>query len=83
MKVNYGSELGTEIRNIPVGEVFFAERKSVKERGLYMKVDGNSGIVPKKCSMCYAVNLETGQLRHFSYDAPVTRAKAEVNLLKD
>lgn len=83
MRVNYEKELTTEIRNIPVGEVFFADRKSIKERGLYMKVDGNSGIINKRASINYAVNLETGQLRHFSFEALVIRAKAEVNLLKE
>ena len=38
MKINFGNEnVGTPIRNICVGETFFTQRKSIKERGLYMK----------------------------------------------
>lgn len=83
MRINYGNEqTGVAIRDISVGETFFADRKSVKEKGLYMKVDGNSGLVNKRCGMSYAVNLETGQLRNFDCDTLVDKVIAEVSFPK-
>ena len=57
-------------------------RKSVKERGLYMKIDGSSGLVKKKCGCSYAINLASGQLREFDSDVFVDRVLAEVNFQK-
>ena len=84
MKVNFGNErLGTSIKNISVGETFFAQRKSVREeRGLYMKIDGKSGLVRNKYGRNYAINLESGQLREFDSDIYVDRVLAEVNFPK-
>ena len=79
MRVRYGNEqIGTPIRNIPVGETFFAERKSVKVRGLYMKIDGTSGLIKNRVGKSYGVNLETGQVREFDCDSLITRVIAEV-----
>ena len=79
MKVRYGNEqTGTPIRNISVGETFFADRKSVKARGLYMKIDGTSGLIRNRVGKSYGVNLETGQVREFDCDSLITRAVAEV-----
>ena len=84
MKVNFGNErLGTPIKNISVGETFFAQRKSTREeRGLYMKIDGKSGLVRNKYGRNYAINLESGQLREFDSDIYVDRVLAEVNFPK-
>ena len=85
MKINFENEnAGTTIRNICVGETFFTQRRSIKERGLYMKIDGNSGLVRNKCgrSYSYAVNLESGQLREFDSDCFVEKVFAEINFPK-
>ena len=84
MKINFGNEiLGTPIRNISVGETFFAQRKSVREeRGLYMKVDGKSGLMINRFGYNYAINLESGQLREFKSDIYVDRVLAEINFPK-
>lgn len=83
MRVNFENEnAGTPIRSICVGETFFAQRKSVKERGLYMKIDGGSGLVRNKFKYCYAVNLASGQLREFDSEYCVDRVLAEVNFPK-
>lgn len=83
MRINFGTEVaGTPIRNISVGETFFAQRNSVKERGLYMKIDGNSGLVRKKCGCSYAINLASGQLREFESDIYVDKVLTEVNFPK-
>lgn len=83
MKINFENEIiGTPIRNIVVGETFFAPRKSVKDRGLYMKVDGSSGLVRNKCGCSYAINLASGQLREFDSDCYVEKVLAEVNFPK-
>ena len=83
MKINFGNEMvSTPIGVISVGETFFAQRKSVKERGLYMKIDGTSGLVRNKCGCNYAINLESGQLREFATTVCVERVFAEVNFPK-
>lgn len=83
MKINFEKEnIGTPIRNVCVGETFFAPRKSVKERGLYMKIDGSSGLVRNKYGCSYAINLASGQLREFQSDVYVERVFAEVNFPK-
>ena len=84
MKINFGNEItGTTIKNLSVGETFFAQRKSVREeRGLYMKIDGKSGLVRNKYGRNYAINLESGQLREFDSDIYVDRVLAEVNFPK-
>lgn len=84
MRVNYGNEqTNATVSDISVGETFFADRKPVKEKGLYMKIDGNSGLVIKKCDMgSYAVNLETGQLKNFVWNTPVNKVVAEVSFPK-
>lgn len=84
MKVNFGNErLGTPIKNISVGETFFAQRKSAREeRGLYMKIDGKSGLIWNKYGYTYAINLESGQLREFKSEFCVDKVLTEVNFLK-
>ena len=59
-----------------------ADRKSCNERGRYLNVDKNSGLVKKNYDDVFAVNLETGQLRRFSHDYLVEKVEAEVFLKK-
>lgn len=83
MRINFGIEqTGTPLRNVSVGETFFAQRKSVKEKGLYIKVDGTSGLIRNRCGMSYGLNLVSGQLREFTCDTLVERVNAEVNFPK-
>ena len=83
MKINFGNEtVDTPIKSLCVGETFFTQRKSAKEIGLYMKIDGSSGLVSNKFGHNYAVNLETGQLRDFDFDTRVEKVLAEVNFPK-
>lgn len=83
MKINFENEnVGTTIKDIRIGETFFTPRKSAKERGLYMKIDGNSGLVRNRCGYSYAINLESGQLRGFESDYYVEKVIAEVNFPK-
>lgn len=83
MRINFENvTTGTPIATLPVGETFFAQRKSTKERGLYMKVDGFSGLVKHKYNMNYAVNLESGQLREFDRTIIVERVLTVVNFPK-
>jgi ribosomal protein L2 len=84
MKVNYGNaQTGIIIKTIPVGETFFADRKSVKAKGIYLKVDGGSGLVKQKYGKSYAVNLETGRLREFNENTLVDRVATEVTFPKN
>jgi len=79
MRVNYGNEqTGVAIRSISVGDTFFADRKSVKAKGLYMKIDGTCGLVRNRTGRSYAINLETGQPREFDCDTLVDKVVAEV-----
>lgn len=84
MKVNYGNaQAGIFIRTIPVGETFFADRKSVRAKGLYMRIDGGSGLIKRKPDKIYAVNLETGQPREFDECTLVDKVATEVMFLKN
>lgn len=80
MKVNYeNTQASISIVNIPVGEVFFAERNSTKsKKGTYMKIDANCGLIRNRPDKNYAINLETGQPREFNCDALVYKVNAEV-----
>lgn len=79
MRVNYGNEqVGVAIKDLSVGETFFADRKSTKARGLYMKIDGSCGLMRYRSGKCYAVNLESGQPREFDTNALVDKVVAEV-----
>lgn len=82
MKVNYGNVVSKVfINDLNVGDVFLANRTSTpKVVGAYMKVDGNSGIIPRRHHKCYAVNLESGQLREFDTHFYVQRVSAETTL---
>ena len=83
MKINFVNEIGgTPIKNVAVGETFIAQRTYIKERGLYMKIDGNSGLIQKKRGCSYAINLASGQLREFQSDVCVDKILTEVNFPK-
>ena len=82
MKVNFNEVNAVKIGEIFAGRTFIADRKSCDEKGLYLKVDQNSGLVKKNYTDVFAVNLETGQLRRFAYDGLVEKMDAEVYLKK-
>lgn len=83
MRINFGNEVvGTPIRDISIGETFFAQRKSVKERNLYMKINETSNLVRNEYGYNYAIDLASGQLREFNCDTYVERVLAEVNVSK-
>lgn len=82
MKVNFPKAPKTvEIKNIPVGSTFMAQRTGIKEKGLYMKIDINSGIVRlvnPRIRSDVAVNLSSGHLRRFDPTELVEPIIAEV-----
>ena len=81
MKINFeNGNIYTEIRDISVGETFFVQRKSATEIGLYMKIDGRSGLVRNQLGRSYAVNLESGQLREFNSTDHVEKIDTAINL---
>lgn len=83
MRVNYNFIEGKPINILKVGETFFARRSSDKySEALYMKVDGNSGTITEIPNSCYAVNLESGQVRRFHSQDLVNPIDTEVNIIK-
>lgn len=83
MRVNYTFVEGKSINSLIVGETFFARRSSDKySEALYMKVDGNSGTITKIPNSCYAVNLESGQMRRFHSQDLVNPVNTVVNVIK-
>jgi hypothetical protein len=82
MKVNFNEVNAVKVGEIFAGRTFIADRKSCNERGLYLKVDKNSGLIKRDYDDVFAVNLETGQLRRFSHDYLVEKVEAEVFLKK-
>ena len=83
MRVNYNFVEGKPINSLIVGETFFARRSSDKySEALYMKVDANSGSIAKIPNTCYAVNLESGQVRKFYSQTLVNPIETEVNIIK-
>ena len=83
MRVNYNFVEGKPINSLIVGETFFARRSSDQySEALYMKVDANSGSIAKIPNTCYAVNLESGQVRKFYSQTLVNPIETEVNIIK-
>lgn len=83
MKVNFGDKGKLQIMNILCGGTFTTQR-SEGGTGMYLKVDGNNKapfIKSRSWQFCYAVNLETGQIREFSREQLVTPVKTEVNVI--
>ncbi len=65
-----------QINELITGECFTVKRSKTQENGIYIKVDKRSGIMADRFvrdpEYLLALNLETGQLRKFSYDVKVT-----------
>lgn len=84
MKVNFGTKNQVQLVNILSGGTFATLRSDNKSTGIYLKIDSNNNtpfVRSRGAQYCYAVNLETGQIREFPRDKMVTSIKAEVNLL--
>lgn len=80
MKVNFGKEItGVKVSKLSTGETFITDRKSTKEKGLYMVVDKSSGLASVGRDFVLAVNLASGQLRKFTSEFVVEPINAEVN----
>lgn len=83
MKVNFGKEItGVKINKLSTGETFVTDRKSTREKGLYMVVDKNSGLANVGNASVLTVNLVSGQLRKFANDFIVEPVNAEVNFIE-
>lgn len=82
MKVNFNEVNAVKVEEVFAGRTFITNRKSCSEKGLYLKVDQNSGLIKKFSNDVFAVNLETGQLRRFAHDHLVEKVEAEVFLKK-
>lgn len=83
MKVNFDDKGKLQIMNILCGGTFTAQRNDGGP-GMYLKVDGNNKapfIHSRGWQFCYAVNLETGQIREFPREQMVTPVKTEVNVV--
>ena len=80
MKVIFPNEpTKVEIQSVAVGSTFLCKRTGIKEIGLYMRIDRNSGILTmKNPQRIAAVNLLTGQLRQFCPTDLVEPNNAEV-----
>lgn len=84
MKVNFGTKGQLQIINIFSGGTFTALRSNGSGMGMYLKIDSNNNtpfVRSRGSQYCYAVNLETGQVREFSRDKMVTPIKTEVNVV--
>ena len=84
MKVNFGTKGQLQIINILSGGTFTTPRSNGVGMGMYLKIDSNNNmsfVRSRGSQYCYAVNLETGQVREFSRDKMVTPVKTEVNVI--
>lgn len=84
MKVNFGTKGQFQITNVPSGGTFTTPRSNGVGMGMYLKIDSNNNtpfVRSRGSQYCYAVNLETGQVREFSRDRMVTPVKTEVNVI--
>ena len=84
MKVNFGTKGQVQIINILSGGTFTAPRTNGNSMGMYLKIDSNNNtpfVRSRGSQYCYAVNLETGQVREFLRDRMVTPVKTEVNVI--
>lgn len=84
MKVNFGTKGQFQIVNILSGGTFTTPRSNGNDMGMYLKIDShnNTPFVRSRGSQyCYAVNLETGQIREFPRDKMVTPVKTEVSII--
>lgn len=84
MKVNFDSKNQLQISKVPSGGTFATLRSDSKSTGIYLKIDSNNNtpfVRSRGTQYCYAVNLETGQIREFPRDKMVTSIRAEVNMI--
>ncbi len=84
MKVNFGDKGQLQIMNIFCGGTFTTQRSEGNAPGMYLKIDGNNKtpfFKSRGWQFCYAVNLETGQIREFAREQMVTPVKTEVNVI--
>lgn len=84
MKVNFGTKSQLQIINILSGGTFITPRSNGVGMGMYLKIDSNNNtpfVRSRGSQYCYAVNLETGQVREFPRDKMVTPVKTEVNVI--
>ena len=84
MKVNFATKGQVQIINILSGGTFTTLRSNGSSMGMYIKIDSNNNtpfVRSRGSQYCYAVNLETGQVREFSRDKMVTPVKTEVNVI--
>lgn len=84
MKVNFGTKGQFQIINIPSGGTFTTLRSNGSGMGMYLKIDSNNNtpfVRSRGPQYCYAVNLETGQVREFSRDKMVTPVRTEVSVI--
>ena len=84
MKVNFCTKGQVQIINILSGGTFTAPRTNGNGMGMYLKIDSHNNTPffrSRSSQCCYAVNLETGQVREFPSDKMVTPVKTEVNVI--
>ena len=84
MKVNFGTKGQFQIINILSGGTFTTPRSNGSGMGMYLKIDSNNNtpfVRSRGSQYCYAVNLETGQIREFPRDKMVTPVRTEVNVI--
>ena len=84
MKVNFGTKGQFQITNVLSGGTFTTPRSNGVGMGMYLKIDSNNNtpfVRSRGSQYCYAVNLETGQVREFLRDKMVTPVKTEVNVI--
>lgn len=84
MKVNFDTKGQFQIINVLSGGTFTTLRSNGSGMGMYLRIDSNNNtpfVRSRGPQYCYAVNLETGQVREFSRDKMVTPVKTEVNVI--
>lgn len=84
MKVNFCTKGQVQIINIFSGGTFTAPRTNDNGIGMYLKIDSHNNTPffrSRGSQFCYAVNLETGQIREFPREKMVIPVKTEVNVI--
>ena len=84
MKVNFGAKGQLQISNVLSGGTFTTPRSNGVGMGMYLKIDSNNNtpfVRSRGSQYCYAVNLETGQIREFPREKMVTPVKTEVSVV--
>lgn len=84
MKVNFATKGQVQIINILSGGTFTTPRSNGNSMGMYLKIDSHNNtpfVRSRGSQFCYAVNLETGQIREFPREKTVTPVKTEVSII--